>query len=120
MCICRSIVRGHRIRRRAGRVSTNVTGTQCIYFLLDLGSRSGFLSTEVSSGQTTFLDNLFHLCCQFGGLYALTDRISVLFQFGINLIPVLISGIYIIKILRTVLIQPVACRFTRHSATLPL
>ena len=38
----------------------------------------------------------------------------------VNLIPVFISGFYIVEILRTVLIQSVVCRFTRHPATLPL
>ena len=38
----------------------------------------------------------------------------------VDLIPVFISGFYIVEILRTVLIQSVVFRFTRHPATLPL
>lgn len=120
MCVCRSIVRGYRACSRAGRVCTNVTGIQCVYFLFKRCCRSGFFRTKVSSGQTSVLDNLFHFCCKFSGLYAGINSINVILQFSVNLIPVLISGFYIVEILRTVLIQPVVCRFTRHSATLPL
>ena len=113
-------MRGHLICSRAGRVSTNVTGTQSVYFLFKRCCRSGFFCTEVSSGQTAVLGNLFHFCCKFSGLYAGVNSINVILQFGVNLIPIFISGFYIVEILRTVLIQSVVCRFTRHPATLPL
>ena len=120
MCICRSIVRGHRICSRAGRLSTNVTGTQSVYFLFKCCCRSGFFRTKVCGCQTSVLDNLLHFCCKFSGLYASVNSIIVILQFGVNLIPVFISGFYIVEILRTVLIQSIVCRFTRHSVTLPL
>ena len=83
-------------------------------------SQAGRVSTKVSSGQTAVLDNFFHFCCKFSGLYAGVNSINIILQFGVNLIPVFISGFYIVEILRTVLIQSVVCRFTRHPATLPL
>ena len=98
-------MRGYRICSRAGRVSANVTGTHRIYFLFKRCCRSCFFRTEVSSGQTSVLDNLFYFCRKFSGLYAGINSINVILQFGVNRGKVLVERFNITELLVAGFIQ---------------